>query len=255
MLHRSSTLTLFDVRCRPGPAPLSDLEVEPTFSVVLPRHGVYVQDVAGKTVVADPTAVVFLAKGTVHRTAHPTEDGDRNTDIALSDAAAEPFIDKTGSFPVLSGRIDTAAYVGHRRMLAAVGNVVATALEIEEWALGLVSDLLAMPLPEVARPLVDDAGAYLAANYHTDFDIEEMARQVGSSPHHLSRVYRRATGRTISGQRTELRLRRAIDLIAQGADDLSRVAVDAGFYDHSHMTRTMRRHAGATPSALRALLR
>jgi len=246
---------VLDVRCEPGPMPLSDLEVEPSFSVVLPRHGVYVQDVDGRSVVADPTAAMFLAKGQVHRTAHPTDDGDRNTDLAFADEVAEPFTDRRGSFPARSRPIDIAAYLRHRRMLTAIRSGATTALEIDEWALGLVSDLLAMAVPDAGRPLVDDARAYLAASYHTDFDLREMARAVGSSPHHLSRVFRRETGRTISGQRTELRLRRAIDLIAQGADDLSRVAVDAGFYDHPHMTRTVRRHTGETPDALRRILR
>jgi AraC-like DNA-binding protein len=248
-------LTVLDVRCRPGSMPVSELEVEPCFSVVLPRHGVYVQDVEGRRVVADPTTAVFLAKGKVHRTAHPTDEGDRNTDIALSDDVAEPFTDRTGSFPVLARPIPIAAYVSHRRMVAAIDGGAATVLAIDEWAMTLVSALLAMPVAEAGRSIVDDARAYLAANYRADFDLTEMARSVGSSPHHLSRLFHRATGRTLSRHRTELRVRHAIDLVAGGATDLSRVAVESGFYDHAHLTRTIRRHTGTTPSALRLELR
>ena len=84
--------------------------------------------------------------------------------------------------------------------------------------------------------------------------LVELARAVGSSPFHLSRVFREITEMTLSQYRLQLRVHHALDLIAEGDDDLANVAEAAGFADHSHMTRTMVTHFGQAPSALRKLL-
>jgi AraC-like DNA-binding protein len=75
----------------------------------------------------------------------------------------------------------------------------------------------------------------------------------GYSPYHLSRVFRRETGVSISAYRLRLRTRAAIDRIEQGEENLSRLARELGFSDHSHMTRMIVREAGWTPSAIRSL--
>jgi AraC-like DNA-binding protein len=52
-----------------------------------------------------------------------------------------------------------------------------------------------------------------------------------------------------------LRSRTAMERISQGEDSLARLAVEVGFADQSHLTRTIRRHTGRSPAELRALLR
>ena len=259
VLHHSRMLALLDVRCSAPPRATSDLEEEQCFSVVLPRRGVYVQHRPGSQIVVDPTIVLFLSDRQVHRTSHPTAQGDRNTVIAFRHGTAEPFVTEEGSFPVFSLSTGTSIHLGHRAMLSAVQSGSTTALEVDEWAVGLTADLLlssraAPPRTKQHRQVVEDAREYLAVHFSGDTDLLGLARHVGSSPHHLSRSFRMATGRTISGYRTELRVRHVLDLLADGVDDLSRLAIEAGFYDHSHMTRSIRRHTGETPSRLRSIL-
>jgi len=50
----------------------------------------------------------------------------------------------------------------------------------------------------------------------------------------------------------ELRVRAAVERIDAGAEDLSAVACDVGFFDHAHMARTFRRTFGTTPSQIRS---
>ena len=74
---------------------------------------------------------------------------------------------------------------------------------------------------------------------------------MGTSPFHLARVFRSITGESIHEHRVGLRVRAALERIAAGEDDLTRLALDLGFGDHAHLTNTIRRELGRPPSALR----
>jgi AraC-like DNA-binding protein len=89
----------------------------------------------------------------------------------------------------------------------------------------------------------------------TDMSLIELARHVGSSPFHLSRVFREITGTTITQYRQRLRVHQVLDRLTHGEDDLAAIAISAGFADHSHMTRTVVTQLGQPPSTLRKLLR
>lgn len=255
ILFRTSSMEVLDVRC-PAHPPAGDVDVEPAFAAVLPRRGAFVYHAAGRRVVADPTIGFLLDKGAEHHTTHPAAGGDRNTLLAFADDAAAPFLSRHDAFP--AGPVPTGlhGFLRHQVVLAAIRAGATTALEVDEWGLRTIATLAGRsrhPGRE-PRPLARRAQLYLAAHYADDADLRAVARAVGSSPHHLSRVFAAATGRTLSAYRTELRLRHVVEGLAGGHDDLAALAVDAGFYDHAHMTRTVKRHTGATPSGLRELL-
>jgi AraC-like DNA-binding protein len=78
-----------------------------------------------------------------------------------------------------------------------------------------------------------------------------VARAVHASPFHLARVFRERAGVPIHRYLTRLRLRAAIERLADGADDLTALALDLGFSSHGHFTDTFRREFGRTPSDVR----
>lgn len=59
-------------------------------------------------------------------------------------------------------------------------------------------------------------------------------------------------GVPVSTYRRRLRARAALERLSGGETDLARLAADAGFADHAHLTHELRALLGATPSALRA---
>jgi AraC-like DNA-binding protein len=81
-----------------------------------------------------------------------------------------------------------------------------------------------------------------------------LARRVAYSPHHLSRLFHLYTGETISRYRQRVRVRLALERLAEGETCLSRLAAELGFSDHAHLTREVRAQLGSPPSALRAVL-
>lgn len=81
---------------------------------------------------------------------------------------------------------------------------------------------------------------------------ESIALEVGCSPYHLSRVFRRVTGRTLHGYLIQLRLRHSLWRVTYPESDLATVAFEHGFSSHSHFTAAFRRTFGQTPSKLRS---
>lgn len=256
VLGRSGSVALHEVRCSETSRAAGEEEEEPAFSIALPMAGVFVHHGEGTSTVGAPGLALFMNPGDVHRTAHPEARGDRTIELALSDGAAEPFTRAaTGAFSRRVAQVPAALDVEVRLLARAAGHGDLTALELDERAHGVVAGLLGHPptgsLAARQRATVDAALEYLAWHFAEDADLPTVAATVGTSPHHLSRLFHAGAGITLSGFRTELRVRAALERIANGASDLSAVACDVGFFDHAHMTRTFRRLLGDTPTQLR----
>ncbi|MFK7961368.1 MAG: helix-turn-helix transcriptional regulator [Phycisphaerales bacterium] len=101
------------------------------------------------------------------------------------------------------------------------------------------------------RELVHRTTDLLAKRYHEPLDLATIARAVHTSPHHLCRVFRRETGRTIHDHRQCLRLRAGLERIVRGTESLAGLAIDLGFSGQSHFTTAFRRCFGCTPARAR----
>ena len=257
-VFESPSVVILDVTCMPEPQPPSDVEVEPAFAIGFPRQGVYIHETPEGRVIADPTVALFRSQGAEQTTIHPTGAGDSNTEIQFPAPIIESLLDRRGRFRRGSVPIANRLAVRHHRLLARARSGSSSLLEIEEEAVTLLRLLSFLPFPcdtsERSRTLVANTREELGANYQENLDLATIARRVGSSPFHLSRVFKRATGRSMTDHRSTLRVRHVLNRLSEGADDLSRVAVEAGFYDHAHMTKEFRRRIGSVPSEMRSLL-
>jgi AraC-like DNA-binding protein len=103
------------------------------------------------------------------------------------------------------------------------------------------------------RRLVSGACDAIHAN-PSGVSLLGLAKSVGCSPFHLSRVFREITGLTIPQYRNRLRVHEAMSGLAAGDDDLAALAARTGFADHSHMTRSIVAQYGKPPSRIRELL-
>jgi AraC-like DNA-binding protein len=75
-----------------------------------------------------------------------------------------------------------------------------------------------------------------------------------TSAFHLGRIFRAHTGFPLHAYRTQLRLRLALDRLAERPSDLAALALDLGFNSHSHFTDTFRAAFFITPSDARVAL-
>jgi AraC-like DNA-binding protein len=260
-LSRSRSFELYRIECAEQSRAPSEEEQEPAFVVSFPLAGLYVHHFGTKAYVAHPGAAIFMNRDDAHRTSHPAGNGDRNLELVLSDEAAEPYLSsETDGFRQRCTHVEPATLLKLRRAARWAARTSISPLELDEWAHAAITNIVGTSQWEDAlsprqRALVDAALEYLAWHFAYDADLGSVAVSVGSSPHHLSRLFHRGTGSTLSAYRTKLRINAAVDMVAAGASDLSAVACDVGFFDHAHMTRSFGRHLRIAPSEVRSALR
>jgi len=132
-------------------------------------------------------------------------------------------------------------------------------LAAEEALLGALSTLLirhghtqAAPLrPHPGDARVETMKALLAADLATPLRVADLAREVGLSPFHATRLFTGATGLPPHAWRTQLRLQRALAPLRAGVT-VADVAAASGFTDQSHFTRHFRRMFGVPPGRWQA---
>jgi AraC-like DNA-binding protein len=150
--------------------------------------------------------------------------------------------------------------LGQRRLVALRGPVDAS--EFLESSLTIAAAVLGETVGRVVsgRPQTQArrrrlvAEARLALHERPDLGLVELGALLAVSPYNLSRAFRLETGQTFSRFRNRLRVRFALERLAQGEESLTRLAAELGLADHAHLSRTVRTETGATPSALRPLL-
>ncbi|WP_138466925.1 AraC family transcriptional regulator [Poseidonocella sp. HB161398] len=108
--------------------------------------------------------------------------------------------------------------------------------------------------PGTARAGIRRSLDYLAAQYGGPVSVREAAGAAGLSEYHFMRAFRAATGLSVHGYLTQIRLRHAKALLAAGTG-AAEVAASVGFFDQSHLIRQFRRHFGVTPGAYAAACR
>jgi AraC-like DNA-binding protein len=99
-------------------------------------------------------------------------------------------------------------------------------------------------------PLVERALALLSTDPGEEASIARIARSLRMSERQLERRFLDRVGSTPKRYAGLLRFERAAALVGAGTP-LGQVAVDAGYYDQSHLIREFRRFAGMTPGDLR----
>ncbi len=249
----------------------------PDYLLAFPRTVVRIRHVGMKTpIVADPNSVTLYNQGQEYERDRVSDEGDHcdwlafapsTVAEALADAGVSHRGDPARLFAMAYSLSPPTAYAAVRRLVARLGHgPPLQAMAIEDTALQILQRVLEsahQQPPTVYRrttaarraQLVHRVRELLAAQYDQSVSLALVAGQVGTSPYHLSRVFRQKTGSTIFQYLTQLRLRNAMQRLQQDNDDLSAIGVAMGFSDHSHFSKQFRKTFHTSPSRFRALLR
>lgn len=240
-------------RCGPTDTAMSAEELDTDFVVIVPVSGMYIRHVDDEEILASPAVALFVEAGEVSRTSHPQGGADQSLFVSLSPELAGWFTDGYGE-PRRRAALDpeAAAMLRFSATAAARGGRLSS-LQMEEAVAALAAGWSAARPPHGGRDAVRRAEEYLTAHFREDADLRTVARAVSYSPHHLSRMFSRGVGVPLGAYRARLRVAEAMTRLLAGDDDIARVAVESGFYDHAHLVRQTRRMVGWAPSQIRAL--
>jgi AraC family transcriptional regulator len=249
--------------------------------IIVTRQGAYARHVgrAPSRVMSYAGVATFSNPGDEYAVSHPLPGGDVCSVFRLGEtvfrdllAATAPKLAEmaTPRFPITDVTIESCAYLRHRMaILAACSSAATTSIEsmaAEEWA----TDFLGTVMRQAAQLRANDgrtpehgnryAAEYaarvreiIARRFREPLTLHEIARAVGASPFHLSRVIRAHEGMPIHQLIIRLRLRVALEQALNTRDSLMAIALDAGFSSHSHFGDAFRREFGCSPGAVRRL--
>jgi AraC family transcriptional regulator len=90
--------------------------------------------------------------------------------------------------------------------------------------------------------------AYIEESVGQPISLDDLAGVAGVSRFHFARQFRQSTGESAMGYVLRLRVERGKARLKDRDTTVARIAVELGFADQSHFTRTFRRLVGTTPT-------
>jgi len=235
--------------------------------IVITRRGLWELDIDDVPSIADATTATLWNRNTEYRIRHPVRGGDQCTIFRLTAAGTRALNDerewrgsghRAATFARRALPLDGATYLLHRTLLRAAqcGAAKDDPIALEEPAFELIRRLCldADHVPEAAegnRDLAARVQEIIARGFTEPLSVEFIAKSVGCSPFHLSRIFRRATGLTLHRAIIRLRLREGLERLLDEPLQISRIALDVGFASHSHFTDAFRNEYGQSPQQFR----
>lgn len=284
---RTPLVALGRFRCPPeDPRWREENDIGDGFHVVFPHRAVRIAQARRGWELMDPQRVVFYDAHTPYRRGLVSPDGDRTTFLVVAPSIVRELVGEPGasrpSFPWTTGPLRAEVLFMLMALVRWVGGTGAPEPEVDPsaveeellWLLGEVrGDAAAAGLGglggggrprgsaarrpttrEAHRDLVEDARAVLALRFAERRPVAAVARDVGASPFHLARTFRAVTGSSLHAYRDQLRVRRALERVADGERDLAALAREVGFASHAHLVERFRHTFGVPPSAVRGSL-
>jgi AraC family transcriptional regulator len=95
----------------------------------------------------------------------------------------------------------------------------------------------------------------LHARYTEELSFSTIADSFGVHPVYFSRAFRKFYGCTVGDYVRRLRVESAARKLADSHDSLVIIAIDCGFFDQSHFTKTFKTATGMTPDQYRTVFR
>lgn len=279
-LYASPLLAVYDYVCTAATSGPAREEQSLDHDIILMRHGAFCRHVGRRSSLVDVNHVAFFSRASTSRVSHPGPGGDRGTELRLAPRVLldivreyDPGVDDHPDtpFPFLAGPCEPAIFWRHRALVLRLESALAPGGEPPEplWAdataLQLAADVLGAAFERhgvrwalaTGHATADHEGrvelakSYLVSRLGERVTLDEVAGAVQASPFHFARMFARHTGVSLHRYIVRLRLRAALERVLDSPEDLTTVALDAGFSSHSHFTDAFRREFGAAPSVVR----
>lgn len=271
-------ISFVDFQCRANVEREGPEEPNATHSIVFVRRGLFQRAQHRERLIADPNHILFFNALHPYRYSHPLPGGDACTILAVATDTAlnlvarqSPWDAEQPEMPfhvpyALSSR--RAAHL-HYELIALLRNqaprlaIEDTMVELAEEAVrvGYVScgeqrkrvkhSLTTAGAVRRHRELTEATKLAISEDLEALPSLEDLARNHQCSPYHLSRIFHQTAGMSLRRYVSRLRATLAADRLSSGTSDLTALALDLGFFDHSHFTNEFHREWGLSPSRFR----
>lgn len=277
ILLATDSLAIGRFRCPPEDARWRRTNwIGPGHHVVFPGRSVLIKQDGHEPVLADVNHVVLYDPGQTYQREIVSPDGDLATYVAVSEPIVRSLFGVGEGRAPHFGRPELALapepLLRFQLLMRSIADGAVETLEAEETTLDILDGILEgvhVPIRAGARPaarrrtrrdhqrLILDTRRLLAERFAEPMSLAQIGRLVGASPYHLARLFRTATGRSLSEYREQVRLRRALEqLIAPGrSGGLASLAAEVGFGTHAYFDTRFRRTFGRAPGEVRAAVR
>jgi AraC-like DNA-binding protein len=103
-------------------------------------------------------------------------------------------------------------------------------------------------LSEDFPPLVRKAADYININFSRHISIDDIAKHICASPNHLCRIFKEASGVTISQYIAAKRCKEAAELLRYADLSVSDIAAHVGYSDSNYFVKVFKSQYGVVPS-------
>lgn len=105
----------------------------------------------------------------------------------------------------------------------------------------------------VYSPSIRKILSYLEQNYAQPYSLREFAAQMQVSEEHLSRRFHKEVGTSLTSYISDLRTKKAAELLKTTQLSISDIAMYVGYTDNNYFVKVFKKRYGMTPSAFRTL--
>ncbi len=259
LLETRGGLSLRYSRCGARPGDRAYEEQHRSFSITLVDRGVFSCRSDRGEAVLGPGWMMLGNDGDAYACSHEIGDGGGD-DCTVLGLSAESYEALQSALGQVSGPFELPCLPPLPRVAALLKSLVASPREgfaLEETAIAVIAAIQkeASGLRPAAAPHERDRAAeaarYIESHVAEPLLLADVAGEVGLSPFHFLRSFRRAIGVTPHQHLMRARLIRAIALLRDTALSVTEIAYEAGWADLSNFTRTFRREVGCSPREFR----
>jgi AraC family transcriptional regulator len=263
LLFASETLAIGTHRLAASDPRFESYGPASAFLIVFPRNSTFLEYAGGDRFIGSPAVAPLYNRGQEYRRRKLSEEGDFCDWLAIAPGTLRELVASSdpraaeSDRPLRSSHVPVAPrdYLRQRAVIEHLLGGSSDPLPVEETMLDVVKNVLGTRAAETQSPrhrdLAHAATELLSRTFTHNVSLTQLARELGTTPFHLARTFRRTTGVTLHQHRLVLRLHESLALLCDTDRDLSTIALDLGFTDHSHFTMAFRRRFGVTPSRYR----
>lgn len=102
--------------------------------------------------------------------------------------------------------------------------------------------------------IIEMSKKYIKENFNKEITLENLANYICINPSYLSHIFKAKTNQTFIQYRTEVRMKKAIELLHNPDKSIADITNEIGYNDVTHFIRTFRKYSGSSPTEYRKRL-